>query len=300
MSQAHHWIDAHVHLFPESDGKKDLPRLAFFHDRVNTLSAYHVANGNNRPSGVVVVHFSKAPDSQHVIDTLDGLPHSCKPHFAGAIKADVSDPRTFSWIKREDVKAVRIYAKESMPDFSDKAAWDRLWNLVRSQGKHILIFGSAPYLRPAIQQLPQDIPLVIDHLGMPDAEKGPNDHNFRTLLSEMKSRDRNAGAVYYKGPGYRSSLRVEKVQPFVNAIADALGTERLILGASDAPFAGPAQEADVRYHGKPLVALTDFAHIAAYTASLARGIAKALGQNEQDVLARTLHGNAARLYGFGG
>lgn len=293
------WIDTHVHLFPETDAKKELPRLSFARNQVNTPSVYRAANDANRPSGAVVVHFSKAPDSVHVIETLDSM-KGCKMPMAGVIKADVTDARTYAWILRDDVKAVRVYAKEGPCDFSDKAAWDKLWNLVRSHKKHVLVFGAAPYLREAIAHIPQDIPLVIDHLGLPDVTKGASDHAFCTLLSEMKTRNATAAPVYYKGPGYRSSLDVHKIQPFVNAIAATLGVDRLMLGASDGPFAGPALEADLRYHGKPLSTLVDYGWMNAYTATLAENTAKALKLNEQDVKFRTLYRNAAELYGFSG
>lgn len=293
------WIDTHVHLFPESDSKKELPRLSFFGNQVNTPSVYTAANGDSTPAGVVVVHFSKAPDSVHVIETLDGLKTSgSKLPVAGVIKADVTDPRVFDWVLRDDIHAVRVYAKESVPDFSDKAAWDKLWNLVRSRKKHILVFGSAPYLHETIKQLPQDIPLVIDHLGLPDVTKGDSDPAFRALLADMKTRHKTAAPVYYKGPGYRTSLNVHKVQPFVTAIAEALGIDQLMLGASDGPFAGPALEKDVRFHGKPLSTLTDFGRMNDYTVALATGVAKALKLNEQDVVFRTHYGTAAKLYGF--
>lgn len=293
------WIDAHVHLFPENNASKDWPRLGFFHNRVNTLTVYRAANGPERPSGAVVVHFSQAPDSSHVIETLEGLSPSCKPHFRGVIKADVKDPRTFAWALRDDVAGVRVYAKGAVPDFSDKTAWNRLWNNLRGGKKHIVVFGDAPYLRETIRQLPQDIPLVIDHLGLPDVSKGSNDHHFRTLLAEMKARNAVAAPVYYKGPGYRSSLDVRKVQPFVTAIAGTLGINRLILGATDAPFAGNALENDCRYHGKPLTSLTDFARIRAYTSALAHGIAEAMSLDEHNVLFCTHYRNAAELYGIG-
>ena len=244
-----------------------------------------------------MVHFSKAPDSVHVIETLDSM-GKCTLPMVGVIKADVTDPRCFEWILRDDIKAVRVYAKESMPDFSDKAAWDKLWNLVRSRNKHILVFGQAPYLRNTIAQLPQDIPLVIDHLGLPDVTKGASDPDFRGLLSDMKTRNATAAPVYYKGPGYRTSLDVHKVQPFVTAIAETLSVDRLMLGASDGPFAGPALEEDVRFHGKPLSTLVDFNWIYNYTAQLAEGVADALSLNMQDVMFRTLYRNAAELYGF--
>jgi hypothetical protein len=135
-------------------------------------------------------------------------------------------------------------------------------------------------------------------LGLPDAAKGANDPDFCALLAEMQSRNATASPVYYKGPGYRSSLDVHKVQPFVNAIAAKLGIERLMLGASDAPFAGPALEADTRYHNKPLSTLVDFVWMQHYTLQLAAGAAKSQSLNEQDTSFRLLYGNAAQLYGF--
>src|SRR5688572_11793045 len=101
------WIDAHVHLFPESDSDKEWPRLHFFHNRVNTPATYRAANGDERSEGVVIVHFSQAPDASHVVQALDGLSPKCKPHFRGVIKADVKDPRTFAWALRNDIAGVR-------------------------------------------------------------------------------------------------------------------------------------------------------------------------------------------------
>lgn len=295
MNDNQRWIDAHVHLFTGKDDASGLPRLGCARQQVNTPKVYcdALAKAGCRPSGVIVVHFSKAPDSSHVIHTLDEAHAAgCRFPIAGVIHANVEDKRTFTWIQRPDVKAVRIYAKDAAPDFSNILAWNRLFNLLRAGKKHILIYGGAPYLRPAIAQLPKDIPLVIDHLGMPDPEKGINDHAFATLLADMKSRNRSGAPVYYKGPGYRTSFSLDKTQPFVNAIVAVLGTGRLILGASDAPFAGPALEKDVRYHNKPLTELVDFSWMHRYVSQLAQGVE---GGKHADAL---LYANAARLYGF--
>ncbi|MGB1540080.1 MAG: amidohydrolase family protein, partial [Rickettsiales bacterium] len=194
MSAATKWIDTHVHIFPQTDEKAELPRLIRQNNVVNTPANYRAGNANNKPSGVVVVHFSKAADSKHVIASLDEMKSAgCRLPKAGVIKADVSLPETYDWILRDDVAGVRVYAKEAPCDFSDKAAWDRLWNLVRSQKKHVLVFGSAPHLRPTIAQIPQDLTLVIDHLGLPDATQGGNDAEFNALLADMVSRNKTAG-----------------------------------------------------------------------------------------------------------
>lgn len=290
------WIDTHVHLFPESYDHTGLPR---FGGKINTPANYCAATKAARPSASIVVHFSKAPDSAHVIGVLDDSKKAkCPFPVLGVIKADVNDPRTFDWIIRPDVKAVRIYAKESMPDFSNKAAWDRLFNLVRSGKKHLVVFGEAPFLRPTLAKLPSDIPVVIDHLGLPDVDKGANGFEFATLLAEMKSRVAAGGEVYFKGPGYRSSLDAKKVQPFINAIVSKLGVERLMLGASDGPFAGPVGEKDVRFAGKNFSDIVNYDWVNNFTTHLAEHAATALGMDKNQTVAALLHDNAKIFYGL--
>lgn len=293
------WIDTHVHLFPQGTPAEGIPTLIQQGGVVNTPENYRSGNDNQRPSGVVVVHFSKAPDSHHVIDTLDEMQSGgCRMPVAGVIKADVSLSETFEWIQRDDVKGVRVYAKEAPADFSDKAAWDRLWQLCRTKGKHVLLFGSAPHLRPTAAHIPSDLTLVIDHLGLPDATKGANDPDFQALLADMVARNQNAGAVYYKGPGYRSSLDVKKVQPFVDTVIAKLGVDRVMLGASDGPFAGPVLEQDARWAGKKLGDVVHFDWVLNYTTTLAKRSAEHLGLDEASTVEATHYGNAAHLYGW--
>lgn len=293
------WIDTHVHIFPETSKNDELPRLIRLGNAVNTPATYRAGNQNNRPSGVVVVHFSKAADSRHVIDALDEMNSAgCKMPKAGIIKADVNLPETYEWILRDDVKGVRVYAKEGPADFSDKPAWDRLWNLVRSHNKHVLVFGSAPFLCETVQGIPEDLPLVIDHLGLPNAAHGANDASFQVVLDDMVSRNKSAGPVYYKGPGYRTSLDPANVQPFVNEIIRKLGDDRLMLGASDGPFAGPVLEEDARFSGRKLAEIIDFNWVQDYTETLAKNAARDLGRDESELLDRLLFRNAARLYGW--
>lgn len=285
------WIDTHVHLFPAP--ATDTPAMPHHGNRSNTPETYLSELGEDAPAGIVVVHFSKAETSQHVIGALDAL--KGKAPAVGVVKA--VDPLVFDYILRDDIRAVRIYAKDGVPDFSNTQGWNRLWNQVRSRGKHILLFGDAPHLRKTVALLPQDIPLVIDHLGSPNAEKGLNDHEWQRLLADLKTRARHT-PVYFKGPGYRTSLSREKVQPFVNAIIQSFGVDRLLLGASDAPFAGPSGEADPRYHNRPLGLFADLHWMRNYTRELARHAAQELGLDEAATVEKLLHANAAALYGF--
>lgn len=289
------WIDAHVHIFPHMDAQAHWPKLHCLHDRVNTPSSYLSLTHLNPPQAAVVVHFSQAPDSAHVIGALDDMAHSTI-RVRGVLKADVADERFWEWVKRDDIAGVRLYAAAKPVDFSDKDAWDRLWRMLRAQNKHVAIFGAETHLRESIRHIPEDIVLVIDHLGMPQLKQGTNGHHFNQLLADMVSRNTNAAPVYYKGPGYRTSLDASHVAPFAVTIAEKLGIERLILGASDAPFAGVSTEQDPRFMDKPFGLLLDMEKVNRFTETLSNHLATHFGLNHEEVFHQTHFTNAQQVY----
>lgn len=289
------WIDAHVHLF--APGAEGAPRLPGAHE-VHTPAEYLRRFGSKKPDGIVSVHFSKAPDSQHVIDSLALLKKAGIP-AAGVLKADAQEARLEGWLARPDVKAIRFYAKDSVPDLSaERDRWNHLFNLLRQRRQHLMAFGDAHLLPALISQLPEDLPLVIDHLGVPDITKGASDAAFHKLLSLMQARIAAGGQVFFKGPGYRTSLRTELVQPFVDTIAQKLGATHLMLGASDAPYAGPVPDTDTEWKGRNYADAMDACRVMGFTHSLAKHAAAASGQKEEAFLQAVFHDNAAKLYGF--
>jgi predicted TIM-barrel fold metal-dependent hydrolase len=103
-------------------------------------------------------------------------------------------------------------------------------------GWHIQIFVSAPNLRTlqaAIERSP--VPVVIDHMGLPDAALGTGQAGFSALLRLLEKKH-----VWVKLAGAdritRSTGRLSDALPFMRALASA-APERLVWG-SDWPNLG--------------------------------------------------------------
>ncbi len=279
------WIDTHVHIFSKNDSDNSGMPLLFARQALNTSDVYFDVLGDKKPEAVVVVDFSMSKNSEHVINSLDDL-KAKGIKAAGVIKADLNEPRTYEWLKRKDVKGVRFYAKDSTPDLSGEK-WADFFAGVKSNGQHALVFGGGTHLLGLVKQIPADIAILIDHLGLPKIDGA--DENFNLLLDFAKER----GNVYFKGPGYRTSMDVEKVKPIVKKIVAKLGVEKLMLGASDAPFAGPVLDPSPEYAGKKFAEVMDCDKVLRFTSELAASA----GNDDVDV-EKILCGNAKRVYGF--
>jgi len=275
------WIDTHVHLFSDKIGDNTgIPNLKST-GGLNTPAVYYEQLEGNMPHGVVVVDFSKAQTSDHVINSLDEL-KNMNIYAAGIIKGNMSDERTLAWLKRDDIKGIRLYALAGVPDISGDA-YKEAFSYMEQSNKHVLVFGSAENLIALINQIPEGIKVLVDHLGLPCIDK--EDEAFAGLLKLAKKR----GNVYFKGPGYRTSLDIDKVSPVIKQIVSEVGFNRLILGASDAPFAGPVMEKDPKYAGKSYCDLMDYKKVLEFITELAHDT------GEPNIV---LYENAKELYGF--
>jgi predicted TIM-barrel fold metal-dependent hydrolase len=276
------WIDTHVHLFTQNDSDNSAIPLVYERKALNTPNLYLDILKDNKPEGIVVVDFSKAKDSEHVINSLEEL-KSKGIKAAGVIKANIDDERTAGWMKRSDVKGIRLYAVAGVPDLSgDK--WMAVFDAVKKNGQHILVFGSGDNLLQLVAQIPHEITILVDHLGMPDIL--PSGVDAYTKLLEIA---KNRGNIYFKGPGYRTSLDIEKVKPFVKTIVAAVGVNRLILGASDAPFAGPSPE----HEGRNFNEFMDYEKVLPFISQLA-----VVASSDTEGVEKVLFGNAKEVYGF--
>lgn len=289
------WIDTHVHLFTEAT-KGEAPAL--IDGRINSTNHYLKAFEGRAPSGVVVVDYSKAASSAHVMATLEELTRRGIP-AKGIIRANLADANTWEWLKHPQVAGARLYALAEVPDVSaNRDGYVRLFNELRSRGQHLCLFGKPGNLRALIKQLPEDLTLLIDHLGMPDAAQGPNQHDYAQLLADCASRHKSAGAVYFKGPGYRTSFDAARTAPFLQAVIDRLGDSQLMLGASDAPFAGPVMEASAPYAGKNNLDFIGYATILPWLTSLIERLSDSQKKSAEMLKMQLLYSNAEKLYGF--
>jgi predicted TIM-barrel fold metal-dependent hydrolase len=156
-------------------------------------------------------------------------------------------------------------------------------------GWHLQVFADAatlPLLEPALIRC--GVPVVIDHMGLPDAAEGTGQPGFRTVL-----RLAAAPHVWVKLAGAdritRASGRLRDAIPFMRALA-AVAPERLVWG-SDWPHIGfhPGRQVQggelLPYRGVDAGELLDVL-IEAFPDAQARHA--------------ILAANPARLYGFDG
>lgn len=276
------WIDTHVHIFSDNDNGPILLEK----NSQNTADAYLASMEKNTPEALVVVDFSMAETSDHVINSLDELKKKGLK-ACGVIKGNVADERTRLWIKRDDVKGLRLYAKDSVPDISGEK-WQEIFRILKHDNKHLLIFGSSKNVATLVEKIPAGITILIDHLGMPNVFGEGKDIDFTRLLEVCRKR----GDVYFKGPGYRTSLDIAKVKPVIGKIIATLGADKLILGASDGPFAGAVLEPSPEYAGKKFDEVMDYTKVFSFINELAGSVANGMYTD------KFLYGNAKKIYGF--
>jgi predicted TIM-barrel fold metal-dependent hydrolase len=154
-------------------------------------------------------------------------------------------------------------------------------------GWHLQIFADASKLLSLEVALRRcAVPIVIDHMGLPDAAKGIGQAGFQAvlrLLAEDHVWVKLAGADRIT----RSRGRLRAAIPFVRALAD-VAPERVVWG-SDWPHIG--------FHSGQQVRSDD---VLPYREVDVAGLLEVLGEAVQDAMARRaiLVGNPARLYNF--
>ncbi len=289
------WIDTHVHIFTaETAGETPV----MINGGINDIAAYADGLAANKPAGTVIVDFSKAKTSDHVIETLKPLAAAGIP-AKGIIRGNIEDERTFDWIKLPNIAGIRLYGKGSIPDLAaDKEKWDKLFSLVRQHNKHICLFGDPSWIRKLVAQLPNDLPLLLDHLGMPNAQEGENQHDYAQLLADLQARFKSGQPVYFKGPGYRTSFDPKITTPFMVKIIEMFGESQLILGASDAPFAGPVVEETGKFAGMKNQEVIGYDSVMDYLNSLIKLTAERSNKSFEMLQMQLLFSNAQKLYQF--
>ncbi|MFJ4349051.1 amidohydrolase family protein [Pseudomonas sp. NPDC089401] len=241
-------IDSHVHFFTQEDLTAPGAELPYALPNAHPLVDYlaTLASSGLKPVLLNNVHLSILPDSANVFSSFAELARLQVAHpgkydhvrLVGTIKADpdYADERRLG---HPQVVGVRIVLHDAppqrvAPDAYSTSPWMALYErLAAHQHVHVYAQSAETNVR-VLRQIPRQVRVVLDHLGTCQVEKGADDVAFLELLEAAQAR----GNVWFKGPGYRTCSDVCQVLPFVTRIVDALGADKLLLQASDAPHVG--------------------------------------------------------------
>lgn len=191
------------------------------------------------------VHLSILPDSSHVFDSLDTLERLKREnpnkyggiHMLGFINA-APEYATEAHLDYKGIKGVRLVLHDTKPESIveneyKSEQWQNLYQRLIERDQHFLIYATNPAtVLKILSCLPDKLKIDIDHLG--NCESHVDDPNYTSLLREAKRRNN----VYFKGPGYRTSINPHDVLPYMLKIIEIVGYDKLLLGATDAPHVG--------------------------------------------------------------
>jgi predicted TIM-barrel fold metal-dependent hydrolase len=241
-------IDSHVHFYTSEDLRRVAGSLPYTLPEPHPLTAYldTLIDAGITPTLLNNVHLSILPDSENVFASFDELKQlqAINPQrygnvkLVGTIKADPAYA-TQERLAHPQVIGARIVLHDARPEtvsatcFSDES-WSALYaRLSPHQHLHIYAKEAETNLR-VLRQIPRDVRVIIDHLGTCHYERDVIEPAYITLLAEASER----GNVWFKGPGYRTSVDPEKTAGFVKQIVGMVGADKLILEATDAPHVG--------------------------------------------------------------
>lgn len=284
--------DSHVHLFTNADLQMVADLLPYVIPKPHPLKPYLDALlvAGKCPRLINNVHLSILPDSENVFRSfaeLAELQQSSDLYdnitLVGTMKADPAYA-TQERLAHPQVKGVRIVLHDKAPEAMhaneySTGTWQSMYAQMRHD-QHVHIYAKHPQTNlKVLRQIPENITVAIDHLGICYPHMEVDHADYQLLLSEASRR----GNVFFKGPGYRTHIQPENVAPFVVAIIEAVGADKLVLEASDAPHVGGDDHGQVYAdHYTPEKAF-------AFTHNLAMNVAGRLNVSAEKILHKNLY-----------
>ncbi|MFK0092342.1 amidohydrolase family protein [Pseudomonas sp. NPDC090592] len=288
MQPSNERIDSHVHFYTSADLERVSGGLPYQLPAPHPLTEYldRLIESGVTPVMLNNVHLSILPDSENVFASFSELARLQDQNPArygmiklvGTIKAD-PEYATVERLSHPQIVGVRIVLHDARPDtvvggqFSS-AAWLELYARLRVN-QHVHIYAKeAETGHRVLQQVPENVRVVIDHLGSCHSERGAEEPAYLKLLAEAKRR----GNVWFKGPGYRTDTDPLETAKFVSRIVREVGCDRILLEATDAPHVGMSNSGEVYKD------LFDVAKAYSFVDEVARSACLSAGLSERHLL----------------
>lgn len=289
-------VDSHVHLYSQADLDRVAGGLPYALPAPHPLQFYLdlLIDAGFKPDLVNNVHLSILPDSENVFSSfaeLDALKDRDPVKYGGVtlVGTILATPAytTVERLAHPQVKGIRIVLHNARPEAVSESAyatedWAAMFARLRSD-QHCHVYAQDPGVNlKVLRQIPTHVPVIIDHLGSCQPERGADTSIYTELLQEAASRCN----VWFKGPGYRTSTDTSRTADFATRIVQALGANKLILEASDAPHVGEDQT------GRAYADLFTTQSALQFTSDLASLVAVRTGTSSQALL----HGACGTIF----
>ncbi|PSH60877.1 amidohydrolase family protein [Phyllobacterium sophorae] len=230
-------VDCHVHIFGSSR-EMAVPRFPHPEQPASLVNVEELGNALGIQRYVLTQPSFLGFDNTLILDTILARPSDLR----GVVWLDpAQDPAAIEALAAKGVAGLRFPLKyaSNLPDWS---AYEDIFMAAARHGIHVELGLTGQYLVDAMHKiLDHSANVVIAHLGMFDAELGPDrDPAFDAVLEAAQSR-----RVWMKlSAPYRSS------EIFANRacqrILERIGAERTVWG-SDWPHVGPKLDRQTTY-----------------------------------------------------
>lgn len=240
-------VDTHAHVFERGLPLTDDRRYAPGYDA--TLDTYlQLLNTHDIGRAVLVQPSFLGTDNRYLLQALSRATHRLRG--VAVVAPDVSE-EALAELHAQGVTGIRLnLIEQALPDLAAKP-WASLLERLSRLGWHIELHRNAQDLAPLLDPLMETgVPVVVDHFGRPDPEKGIRDPGFKTLLGYG-----GTGRVWVKVSGaYRCAVPGSGfVHEATHQLVEHFGAERLMWG-SDWPH---TQYEQVMNYGQSLSALLE-------------------------------------------
>lgn len=240
-------VDTHAHVFerglPLTAGRRYAPGYDA------TLAAYlQLLNAHDIGQAVLVQPSFLGTDNRYLLQALSL--DTRRLRGVAVVAPDISEQALVD-LHEQGITGVRLNLMEqALPDLRAKS-WTTLLGRLSRLGWHVELHRQAHDLAPLIDCLLEaGLPVVVDHFGRPDPDKGTGDPGFKALLGFGKT-----ARVWVKVSGaYRCTAPDSSfVRDATSRLLEHFGPERLMWG-SDWPH---TQNEHVVDYGQSLSTLLD-------------------------------------------
>lgn len=231
-------VDTHVHVIARDEARFPLRPSGvgsqWFREHPVTVEQYLATATAAGVDGAVLVqaHGAYGSDNSYVLDALRAAPE----RVVGVMIVDPVDPDPAARLRAlaavPGCHGVRLFGIGSEPPaWFDGDAGVSLWDAAVDLDLRIVATLLAPDLPRLSTMLARhaDVPVVLDHCGFPDLRGGPSFPGLAPVLALV----RHPG-LHLKVTSHVLEAAGDEAVSFVEQLADAFGTDRLVWG-SDYP-----------------------------------------------------------------